>query len=245
MRYIFVTFIFSAVFAYERDLTFTVQAGRTDCLYQHVKLDEIISVEYQLADPVGRVLVADYKKPEASHEHAAALDGDYRFCFDNTFSTFSTKTVFLDLLTRNKDLPDDDYDNDKEMELAETYMMKVRDIAESVSRVRDNVGAARRLQELVSAHEARDRNVAEETCARYQGGCDSGRWDTGTEGGGTLGQKGVGHWAGHGGWDRREWDTGQGGWDRREWDTGQGGLGQRGTETMGQKGVGHWARGLG
>ncbi|XP_073964008.1 transmembrane emp24 domain-containing protein 5-like [Choristoneura fumiferana] len=183
MRYIFVTFIFSAVFAYERDLTFTVQAGRTDCLYQHVKLDEIISVEYQvidatrgeldisfqLADPVGRVLVADYKKPEASHEHAAALDGDYRFCFDNTFSTFSTKTVFLDLLTRNKDLPDDDYDNDKEMELgnsAETYMMKVRDIAESVSRVRDNVGAARRLQELVSAHEARDRNVAEETCAR-------------------------------------------------------------------------------
>lgn len=49
MRYIFVSFIFSAVLAYERDITFTVQAGKTDCLYQDVKLDEVISVEYQVS----------------------------------------------------------------------------------------------------------------------------------------------------------------------------------------------------
>ncbi|RVE41747.1 hypothetical protein evm_013597 [Chilo suppressalis] len=49
---------------------------------------------------------------------------------------------------------------------AESYMMRMRDISESVSRVRDNVSTARRLQELHSAHEARDRNRAEEMCAK-------------------------------------------------------------------------------
>lgn len=183
MRYIFLTSIFSVVFSYEKDMTIMVQAGKMDCFYHKVLLDEIIDVEYQviysshgdldvsfqLTDPVGRVLVADYKKPENSHRHTATLEGDYRFCFDNTFSTFSEKTVFFDILIENDEQEDRDYDDDKEMELgdaAETYMMRVRDISESVTRVKERVTTARRLQELHSAHEARDRNLAEEMCDR-------------------------------------------------------------------------------
>ncbi|XP_072941343.1 transmembrane emp24 domain-containing protein 5-like [Epargyreus clarus] len=183
MRYIFLTTLFSIVFAYEKDVTFTVPAGKTDCFYQKVQANEIIDIEYQvidathgeldisfqLSDPVGRVVVADYKKPENSHRHTSAQAGDYRFCFDNSFSTFSQKTVFFDLMIESEESPEKDYDDDKEMELgtaAETYMMRVRDISESVARVRDNVSAARRLQELLSAHEARDRNLAEEMCSR-------------------------------------------------------------------------------
>ncbi|KAJ2939478.1 hypothetical protein O0L34_g6299 [Tuta absoluta] len=186
MRYLFLTTIFSVVYAYEKDLTFSVQAGKTDCFYHKVIPGETIDIEYQvidathgeldisfqLADPVGRVIVADYKKPESAHRHTSTLEGDYRFCFDNTFSTFSEKTVFFDLLISKEDEHDRDYeDDDKEMELgnaAETYMMRVRDISESVSRVKDNVSAARRLQELHSATESRDRNLAEEMCARVQ-----------------------------------------------------------------------------
>ncbi|CAG5037312.1 unnamed protein product, partial [Parnassius apollo] len=129
-----------------------------------------LDISFQLADPVGRVIVADYKKPENAHRHTATLNGDYRFCFDNSFSTFSQKTVFFDLMVETEDSPYKDYDDDKEMEIAgnsaETYMMKVKDISESVARVKDHVSAARRLQELLSAHEARDRNLAEEMCSR-------------------------------------------------------------------------------
>ncbi|KAI5631521.1 emp24/gp25L/p24 family/GOLD domain-containing protein [Phthorimaea operculella] len=131
-----------------------------------------LDISFQLADPVGRVIVADYKKPESAHRHTSTLDGDYRFCFDNTFSTFSEKTVFFDILITKEDERDRDYeDDDKEMELgnaAETYMMRVRDISESVNRVKDNVSAARRLQELHSATESRDRNLAEEMSRRLQ-----------------------------------------------------------------------------
>ncbi|XP_026762333.2 transmembrane emp24 domain-containing protein 5-like [Galleria mellonella] len=183
MRYIFLSTIFSVVFAFEKDMTFTVQAGKMDCFFQKVSPNEVIDIEYQvidathgeldvsfqMADPAGLVIVADYKKPENSHRYTATLDGDYRFCFDNTFSTFSQKTVFFDLMIDTEDTQEKDYDDDREMELgnaAETYMMRVRDISESVSRVRDNVSTARRLQELHSAHEARDRNLAEDMCSR-------------------------------------------------------------------------------
>ncbi|XP_013191105.2 transmembrane emp24 domain-containing protein 5 [Amyelois transitella] len=185
MLYIFVMTIFSVVFAYEKDMTFSVQPGKMDCFFQKVSPKEVIDIEYQvidathgeldisfqLGDPLGRVIVADYKKPENSHRHTATEDGDYRFCFDNTFSTFSEKTVFFDVVIDSEDSKDEkDYEaDDKELELGnalETYSMRVRDISESVNRVRDNVSAARRLQELHSAHEARDRNLAEEMCAR-------------------------------------------------------------------------------
>ncbi|KPJ04722.1 PREDICTED: transmembrane emp24 domain-containing protein 5-like [Papilio xuthus] len=183
MRYFFVVSIFSVVFAYEKDMTFTVPAGNTECFYQKVLANEVIDVEYQvidathgeldisfqLADPVGRVIVADYKKPENAHRHTSYLEGDYRFCFDNSFSTFSQKTVFFDLMIETEDSPEKDYDDDKEMELgnaAETYMMRVKDISESVNKVKDHMATARRLQELLSAHEARDRNLAEDMCSR-------------------------------------------------------------------------------
>lgn len=183
MRYIFLTSIFSLVFAYEKDMTFTVQAGKTDCFFQKVLSNEVIDIEYQvidashgdldisfqLADPAGRVIVADYKKPENTHRHTASQDGDYRFCFDNSFSTFSTKTVFFDILVETEESEDKDYDTDKEMELgiaADSYLMRVSDISESVKRMSERISLARRLQDLQSAHEARDRNLAEEMCDR-------------------------------------------------------------------------------
>ncbi|CAB3252375.1 unnamed protein product [Arctia plantaginis] len=160
-----------------------IQAGKVDCFFHKVLLNQIIDIEYQvidsthgdldvsfqLTDPTGRILVADYKKPENTHRHNAVLEGDYRFCFDNSFSTFSQKTVFFDILIDNDEQEEKDYDDDKEMELgnaAETYMMSVKDISESVTRVKERVSTARRLQELHSAHEARDRNLAEEMCDR-------------------------------------------------------------------------------
>lgn len=48
MRYIFLTTIFSVVFAYEKDMTFSVQAGKQDCFYQKVLSNEIIDLEYQV-----------------------------------------------------------------------------------------------------------------------------------------------------------------------------------------------------
>ncbi|KAL4714742.1 hypothetical protein ACJJTC_002601 [Scirpophaga incertulas] len=182
MKYYFLITIFSCVFAFEKDITFTVPPGKIECFYQSVLKNALIDLEYQVIDsshgslditfqlsnPVGYAIVTDYKKLENAHKYKSDLNGDFRFCFDNSFSSISRKTVFFDLLIENEDSVEKDY-GDKEMELgdsAETYMMRVHDISESITRVKDSVSATRRLQELHSAHEARDRNLAEDMCSR-------------------------------------------------------------------------------
>lgn len=48
MRYLFLTTIFSVVYAFEKDMTFPVQAGKMECFYQKVSLKEVIDIEYQV-----------------------------------------------------------------------------------------------------------------------------------------------------------------------------------------------------
>ncbi|PZC70437.1 hypothetical protein B5X24_HaOG216257 [Helicoverpa armigera] len=91
-------------------MTIMVQAGKVDCFFHKVQVDEIIDIEYQvidsthgdldisfqLGDPTGRVIVADFKKPENSHRHTATSSGDYKFCFDNSFSDPTGRVIVAD-----------------------------------------------------------------------------------------------------------------------------------------------------
>lgn len=93
----------------DKELTINVDPRREDCFYQSARNQDVIDVEYQvidgghgdlditfhLVDPTGRILVADFKKSENNHQVTANMDGDYKFCFDNTFSSYNAKTVFL------------------------------------------------------------------------------------------------------------------------------------------------------
>lgn len=56
-------------------------------------------------------------------------DGDYRFCFDNTFSSFNKKTVFFEIIIETEDGSQDseDWGNDifEGLSPEEYYDMKV------------------------------------------------------------------------------------------------------------------------
>ncbi|XP_017156121.1 transmembrane emp24 domain-containing protein 5 [Drosophila miranda] len=164
---------------YDKEMTVYVDAGKTECLYHSVKQGETIDFEYQvidgghgdldisftLLDPIGLVIVSDFKKPENMHRHDVEKEGDYRFCFDNSFSMFNRKTVFFELIVEregdqhhgdtqwNEDLADLTPD--------EYYDMKVQDIMDFIGRIRLQLNKARQLQDMLRSHEARDRNLAE------------------------------------------------------------------------------------
>lgn len=89
-----------------------------------------LDVSFELSDPAGRVLYADYKKSDNVHRHQAEVEGAYRFCFDNTFSVWSQKSVFFELLVENEDGLRTDSDDDEWRALEgltpeEFYDMKV------------------------------------------------------------------------------------------------------------------------
>ncbi|XP_055682258.1 transmembrane emp24 domain-containing protein 5-like [Lutzomyia longipalpis] len=163
--------------SYSKEITTTVDAGRKDCFYHHVKLGQIIDIDYQvidgghgdldvsfeLFDPMKKMVYADYKKPDNIHRHEAKISGDYSFCFDNTFSTFNKKTIFFELIVEKDDDEEDKWKNVFEgLRPEEVYDMKVQEIQESIVRIKTHLTRARQLQDVLRSYEARDRNVAEE-----------------------------------------------------------------------------------
>ncbi|KAH8304781.1 hypothetical protein KR044_007009 [Drosophila immigrans] len=169
---------------YDKEMTVYVDAGKKECLYHNVKVGETIDFEYQvidgghgdldisfaLLDPIGLVIVSDYKKPENMHQHEVQKEGDYRFCFDNSFSMFNRKTVFFELIVERDG--DQNHGDEQWKQTAaaddltglsrdEYYDMKVQDIMDFIGRIRLQLTKARQLQDLLRSHEARDRNQAE------------------------------------------------------------------------------------
>lgn len=94
------------------DVTVYIEAGDRSCFYEYVKTGQIIDIEYQVIDgghgdldisfelqnPNGYHLVREYKKSDNIHRVTASVDGDHEFCFDNSFSTFSRKTVYFEII---------------------------------------------------------------------------------------------------------------------------------------------------
>lgn len=96
----------------QKELTIRVEAGAIECYYERAQKNQIIDFEYQVIDgghgdldisfelqnPNGHPMVTEYKKSDNIHRFDSQVDGDYRFCFDNSFSSFNTKTVFFELI---------------------------------------------------------------------------------------------------------------------------------------------------
>lgn len=156
-----------------------MDAGKVECFYHRVKKDETIDIEYQvidgghgdldinftLNDHVGLIVISDYKKSENIHRYDAEFDGDYRFCFDNSFSAFNRKTVFFEFIVEKdgeQNLGDSQWNESLEgLTPEEYYEMKVQDVMDYIGRIRIQLNKARQIQDVLRSHEARDRNMAE------------------------------------------------------------------------------------
>jgi protein ERP2 len=65
----------------------------------------------------------------------ASEEGDYRLCWDNTFSHFNSKTIFFEIIVENDDDGDDDrdtwdidFENYGGLSPEELYDIKIQDI---------------------------------------------------------------------------------------------------------------------
>lgn len=165
-----------AIQAHEKQLTITIEPKKQDCFFEKITEKQTVELDYQVIDgghgdlditfqtydPHGRILVADFKKSGNTHTLTTQMTGDYKFCFDNTFSSFNTKTVFFEIIIENED---DDFGALEDMEgfnPEEVYELKIEDIQEIVNRVRTHMNKIRQLQDVIKSIEARDRNIAEE-----------------------------------------------------------------------------------
>ncbi|XP_044734919.1 transmembrane emp24 domain-containing protein 5 [Chrysoperla carnea] len=172
---------------YYKEFTVTIEPGTDTCFYHNIKEGQRIDIEYQvidgghgdldinfqLAEPSGRIIYADFKKSDNVHRADIKTTGDYKFCFDNTFSRYNSKAVFFELVIEDANAEENDkWDDNLNADFLdgltkeEVYDMKMSDIQDVIERVRLQLIKVKHIQDLIRTHEARDRNVAEENFYR-------------------------------------------------------------------------------
>lgn len=169
----------------ERDITMVVGPGKEECFFEELVKGNTLTVEYQVIDsgdgqlseldinfkllsPRGHPLVAEYRKSEGTHSHHGEELGDYKLCFDNTFSYISSKTVYFEILNENED---EDYDElkdifgEEEMD-AEYYEVSVAEIEVKLKKIKDDIAKAKHQQDLIRISDLKDRSIMEHNFER-------------------------------------------------------------------------------
>ncbi|XP_017284237.1 transmembrane emp24 domain-containing protein 5 [Kryptolebias marmoratus] len=159
--------------AMDSDFTFTLPAGRKECFYQTMKKEGSLEIEYQVLDgagldvdflissPSGELLFSDHHKSDGVHTVEALENGDYMFCFDNSFSTVSEKLIFFELILDNMDTNEDPDDWKEFVHGTDMLDMKLEDLMDTINNVKSRLGKSAQIQTVLRAFEARDRNLQE------------------------------------------------------------------------------------
>lgn len=173
----------------DSELTITVNPGMIECYYQKATTGETLEIEYQVTDatfgdveiqhdldinfqlysPQGRELISDFKQPDAMHRINVKEEGDYKLCFDNTYSTFSHKTVYFEVYVDSGTDQEDwfaDGFNDFTFSPEIVYNDTTDQIKNSIAKVKDHLSKVKHFQDQLRAIETRDRNLQEHNFTR-------------------------------------------------------------------------------
>ncbi|KAM5148093.1 transmembrane emp24 domain-containing protein 5 [Mantella aurantiaca] len=120
-----------------------------------------LDVDFYLLSPDGDVVLSEDRQSDGVHT-VETIDGDYQFCFDNTFSRLSEKVIFFELILDHMNEEGNDPEDWKNYVVgADLLDMKLEDILESINSVKGRLGKSLQIQTLLKAFEARDRNIQE------------------------------------------------------------------------------------
>ncbi|XP_005994234.1 transmembrane emp24 domain-containing protein 1 [Latimeria chalumnae] len=162
----------------DSEFTFLLPAGRQECFYQGTTANSSMEVEYQViggagmdvdfmvVSPAGILLVSEYRRSDGVHTVEPTEEGDYKICFDNSFSTISEKLIFFEVIFDNLPEGVDLEDWSEMVEPDELLDIKMEDIKESVETMRNRLERSIQMQAVLRAFEARDRNLQESNLER-------------------------------------------------------------------------------
>uniref|UniRef100_A0A3Q0S8J3 Transmembrane p24 trafficking protein 1b n=1 Tax=Amphilophus citrinellus TaxID=61819 RepID=A0A3Q0S8J3_AMPCI len=176
----------------DSEFTFLLPAGRSECFFQTAIKNGTMEVEYQviagagmdvdftIVSPRGVRLVLESRRSDGVHVVEPTEEGDYEICFDNSFSRFSEKMVFFEIIIEGQggDVGGDDEWAGLEEPDGSLLEYKLEDIKvsfstmpllltpESMESLHKRLERSRQMQTVLRAFEARDRNLLEDNLWR-------------------------------------------------------------------------------
>uniref|UniRef100_A0AC11B336 Transmembrane p24 trafficking protein 1 n=1 Tax=Ovis aries TaxID=9940 RepID=A0AC11B336_SHEEP len=147
------------------EFTFLLPAGRKQCFYQSAPANASLETEYQviggagldvdfsLESPQGVLLVSESRKADGVHTVEPTEAGDYKLCFDNSFSTISEKLVFFELIFDSLQDEEEVEGWAEAVEPEEILDVKMEDIKESIETMRTRLERSIQVLTLLRAFE--------------------------------------------------------------------------------------------
>lgn len=128
-----------------------------------------MDISVYVSGPDERILFMEQRKTENVIKFKSERKGDYKVCFDNSFSTFSNKVVFFEIFIEDgRDSDDEDEDSEHRLAMREDYKamesqldMTVDQFLGILDRSKKNLERSVQVQTLIRMHEAKDRNTQE------------------------------------------------------------------------------------
>lgn len=174
-----VSFLFGEIKALQSELSVVIEPNSRECFHQYLEKDLNVYIDFQviaggeldisfwLNSPSNRVIINEFKKNIGQNHFKTDEVGEYRLCFDNSFSRFAQKQVFFYLYS-----PDPFVDphfpvknmNEIQPEMDRTLQeldIEVETFNKSFSRVWENLEKAQRVQAVFRVYENIDRNIME------------------------------------------------------------------------------------
>ncbi|KAK5913940.1 hypothetical protein CgunFtcFv8_008422 [Champsocephalus gunnari] len=124
-------------------------------------------VGFDLISPTGYRLVSDFRRSDGIHMVDSTEDGDYRLCFDNSFSKLSEKMVFFEVNINSESSSvggSNEWENMAITESMGEYNME--DIRAQMDSVYQHLERSRQILAVLRAREARDRYLLEDNLWR-------------------------------------------------------------------------------
>ncbi|XP_034567156.1 transmembrane emp24 domain-containing protein 1-like [Notolabrus celidotus] len=159
--------------------TFLLPAGTTECFFQTTESNGSMEFSYQviagsgldvgfsIISPSGYRLASDFRRSDGVHMVHLTEEGDYRLCFDNSFSKLSEKMVFFEVIINNKNDAGGGQDQWDDMAITESLVeYQMEDIRASMESVYRHLERTLKVQAVLRAFEARDRYLLEDNLWR-------------------------------------------------------------------------------
>ncbi|KAF9354238.1 p24 complex component [Mortierella sp. AD094] len=131
-----------------------VPAGEERCFYEDLEKDDNLHVSFQMNDPRGALVEEARKVDTELFNHHAKMNGKYKYCFSNEFSTLTEKAVTFNVfvLKPYKHVEDTSGKTDP-------LENEIRELAAGIEEIKIE-------QEYTLARERTHRNTAESTNSR-------------------------------------------------------------------------------
>ncbi|XP_061838260.1 transmembrane emp24 domain-containing protein 5-like [Nerophis lumbriciformis] len=159
----------------EMEFTFVLPAGSRECFYQSTDKDSSLEFEYQvigapnvdvgfvMRSPSGRREAYDYRRSHAVHNVPQTEEGDYKMCFDNSYSKRKEKLLFFAIVITAISNHTDDYEDlEADIITLDDTELKLDEIRTKMDKVYLSMQRGRLIQLMLKTFDTRDVHLQED-----------------------------------------------------------------------------------